>query len=229
MRPGIEAIAFDLDGTLYPNYRLNIKLIPFILKEWRLLSAFGWARNVIRKEQENPSSGYPLADFYSHQAFVTAGFLRQPSPPIKEKIDRLMYRGWEPIFKKISPFPHVAQTLASLRAAGYKMGLLSDFPPETKLEYMGLSGIWDTVLCSEQCGALKPHACSFKALSAALALPPEKILYVGNSYPYDVVGASRVGMKTAWLKSPIIPVGRKHPAPDFIFSDYRQLRDYMLA
>jgi len=229
MRPGIEAIAFDLDGTLYPNYRLNIKLIPFILKEWRLLLAFGRARNIIRREQEEPSSVFPLDDFYSHQAQVTADLLRLPQPPIREKIDRLMYRGWEPIFKEIKPFPHVAQTLADLRSAGYKMGLLSDFPPETKLEYMGLSGIWDAVLCSEQCGALKPHPCSFMALAEALALPPEKILYVGNSYPYDAAGASRAGMKTAWLKCPIIPAGRKRPAPDFIFSDYRQLRDYMLT
>ena len=229
MRLGIEAIAFDLDGTLYPNYRLNIKLIPFILKEGRLLLAFGKARTIIRREQEEDPSAYPLADFYSHQALVTAGLLRLPPQSIKEKIDRLMYRGWEPNFKKIKPFSHVAQTLAALRSAGYKMGLLSDFPPETKLEYMGLSSMWDTVLCSEKCGALKPHDCSFRALASALALPPEKILYVGNSYPYDVVGASRMGMKTAWLKSPIIPGGRKHPAPDFIFSDYRQLRDYMLT
>ena len=228
MQNGIEGVAFDLDGTLYPNYRLNIKLIPFILKETRLLTAFGRARSIIRREQEL-SSAYPLADFYHYQAFIIARLLRRPQPQIKEKIDRLMYCGWEPLFRNIKPFPHAAQTLAALRAAGLKMGLLSDFPPEKKLEYMGFSGIWDAVLCSERCGALKPHICSFTKLAAALALPPEKILYVGNSFPYDVAGASRAGMKTAWIKSPIIPYREKQPAPDFIFSDYRQLRDYMLT
>ena len=225
MRKDIEAVAFDLDGTLYPNYSLNVKLIPFILKEWRLLLAFGKARNIIRKEQAAASVFPPVDDFYSHQALITAGLLHLPPEFIKEKIDRLMYRGWEPFFKNIKPFPHAVQTLAALRSAGLKIGMLSDFPPEIKLEYMGLSGIWDAVLCSEQCGALKPHAQCFRDLAAALALPPEKILFVGNSLHYDVAGASSAGMKTAW----ITPFRRKHPAPDFIFSDYRQLHDFMLT
>jgi putative hydrolase of the HAD superfamily len=66
-------------------------------------------------------------------------------------------------------------------------------------------------------------------LAASLSLPPEKILYVGNSRTLDVAGACRAGMKTAWIKPPLFPgKGRKKPIPDFAFSDYRQLRDFML-
>jgi len=226
MRSGIEGLAFDLDGTLYPNYSLNLKLIPFLLKECRLVAAFGRARSIIREEQKNPS--YQPGDFYQRQADITAKILAVPAQPVKEKIDRLIYKGWASMFKNIRLFKGAAETLAALREAGYKMGLLSDFPPETKLEYLGISGIWDTVLCSERCGALKPHPVSFTELACAMAMPPEKILYVGNSYPYDVAGANRVGMKTAWIKSALLPTGRKKPAPDFIFSNYRQLYDFML-
>jgi putative hydrolase of the HAD superfamily len=91
---------------------------------------------------------------------------------------------------------------------------------------LGISGFWDAVLCSERCGALKPDPCSFEALAAALGLPPEKILYVGNSYRYDVLGARRIGMRTAWIIPPLY--FRRKPAPDFIFRDYRQLRDFIL-
>ena len=226
MHSGIEGAAFDLDGTLYPNYRLNIKLIPFILKEWRLLSAFRKARNIIRKEQEDPS--YPREGFYRRQAEIAAKILSAAPGPLEEKIERLIYRGWEPLFKKIKLFKGAAQTLAALREAGLKMGLLSDFPPEKKLENLNISGLWDAVLCSERCGALKPHPSSFTELAAAMGLPPEKILYVGNSHPYDVAGAKRAGMKTALIKSPLSPGGRKKPRADFIFSDYRQLYDFMI-
>ncbi|MCL2214832.1 MAG: hypothetical protein FWC06_06435 [Treponema sp.] len=41
----------NLDGTLYPNYRLNVRLLPFIIKEGRFLSAFSKARKIIRREQ----------------------------------------------------------------------------------------------------------------------------------------------------------------------------------
>ena len=227
MRSGIEGVAFDLDGTLYPNYRLNIKLLPFALKEWRLLAAFGIARNIIRKEQG--SSSPARNDFYDYQAEITAKILGVPPQPLKEKIDLLIYKGWEPLFKNIKLFKNTAQTLAALRKAGLKLGLLSDFPPETKLEYLSLSGIWDAVLCSEKCGTLKPNPLSFRELAGAMSLPCEKILYVGNSRPYDIAGAQRAGMKTAWIRSPFSPGGgKKEPIPDFTFSDYRQLYAFML-
>ena len=228
MRNDITGVAFDLDGTLYPNYRLNIKLIPFLFKESRLVAAFGRVRNIIRAEQEN-NPIFPLSDFYHHQAALIAEILGTEPLPLQEKIDRLIYRGWEPLFRNIKPFSRAAETLAALKTAGLKLGILSDFPPETKLEYLGLSGIWDAQLCSESCGVLKPHPLPFTELAAAMALPPEKILYVGNSRPYDVAGAYRAGMKTAWIKNPLFPgTGKKQPLPDLSFSDYRQLRNFML-
>jgi putative hydrolase of the HAD superfamily len=52
-----SAVAFDLDGTLYPNYRLNIRLLPFLCGHWPLVAALGRARKIIRREQEKvPSS-----------------------------------------------------------------------------------------------------------------------------------------------------------------------------
>jgi putative hydrolase of the HAD superfamily len=226
MRSGIEGVAFDLDGTLYPNYRLNVKLIPFILREGRLLAAFGKARSIIRKEQEK--SPIPQGGFYERQAEIVAKILDVPPQPLKEKIDLLIYSGWYPLFKNIKLFNRAAQTLAGLKEAGYKLGLLSDFPPEKKLEYLKIDGFWDAVLCSEYYGTLKPHPLSFTELAAAMSLPPEKILYVGNSHPYDVAGANRAGMKTALIKSVFSPGRRKSPKPDFTFSDYRQLYDFML-
>jgi putative hydrolase of the HAD superfamily len=227
MRNDIEGIAFDLDGTLYPNYRLNIKLFPFILKETRLLIAFGKARTIIRKEQEDGS--VQQKDFYEYQAEITSKILGDPIDKIKEKIDLLIYKGWQPLFKKIEPFKNALLTLTAIRNAGFKLGLLSDFPPEKKLEYMGLSGIWDVVYCSEYSGALKPHSLSFTQLAAQMNLPPEKILYVGNSLSYDVAGAARAGMKTAWIRGYLLSIfNKKEIKPDFSFSNYRQLFDYML-
>ena len=231
MRTGIEGVAFDLDGTLYPNYSLHIRLIPYLLKEMRLVAAFGKARTIIRRKQE--ISPIPQNDFYVNQVAETAKLLFNKksaanTEALKEKINREIYRGWEQPFKKIKPFNGVKETLAALRKAGYKLGLLSDFPPEAKLEYLGLGGLWDAVLCSEQCGALKPYPSSFNELAATMSLPCEKILYVGNSHPYDVTGAFRAGMKTAWIKPRLIPAGKKAPAADFIFDNYRQLHDYMI-
>ncbi|MCL2801621.1 MAG: HAD family hydrolase [Treponema sp.] len=232
MRSSIEGIAFDLDGTLYPNYRLNIRLIPFILKEWRLLAAFGEARVIIRKEQKNGAP--PRGDFYNYQAELTAKLMSKKPDFVKEKIDRLMYKGWEELFKKIKLFKGAAETLDTFKKAGLKLGLLSDFPPEKKLENLGLlnskeGAVWDAVLCSEHCGAIKPHPQSFTTLASLMGLPCEKILYVGNSHSYDIIGANGAGMKTALIRSPLIlGSGCKKPKPDFSFHSYRQLRRFMV-
>jgi len=227
MRNGIEGVAFDLDGTLYPNYRLNIRLLPFVFREWRLLAAFGKARHIIRKKQAK--NILPKSDFYEYQAEITANLLSVETAPLKQKIDKNIYKELEPYFKKVKLFKNTQETISDLRNAGYKLGLLSDFPPETKLEYLGLSGGWDAILCSERCGALKPHEQSFNELAKAMGLPCEKILYVGNSHSYDVIGASKAGMKTAWIKSPFaLCSGLKRPKADFSFNNYRQLRKFMI-
>jgi len=227
MLNGIEGVAFDLDGTLYPNYRLRLRIIPTILKELRLAAAFGMARGIIRKEQE--TSSVVQNDFYQYQAGIIAKLLSAPADKIYEKIDLLIYKAWEAPFKDIKLFKGAKETIEALKKAGFKLGLLSDFPPETKLEYLGLGGLWDAVLCSESFGAVKPHPLSFRELAAAMSLPPEKILYVGNSRAYDVAGAHRAGMKTAWIKNPFFPgSGLKKPKPDFSFHNYRQLFDFMI-
>ncbi|MDR1587218.1 MAG: HAD family hydrolase [Treponema sp.] len=245
MIDGIKAVAFDLDGTLYPNYRLNIRLVPFLLKEWRLLWAFGRARSIMRagreKTTESAALGKPAenGNFYENQARLTAGILKSDPLVTGEKIERLIYRGWEPLFRKIRLFPHARETLNLLRAAGFKTGLLSDFPPETKIEHLGIAGLWDAVLCSERVGVLKPDPRPFEKLAAALSLAPEQILYVGNSFRFDVAGAKRAGMKAAWLRGKL--QGKRTPPAgmdagtggavfaDFSFFDYRQLREYVLS
>lgn len=229
MLPGISAVAFDLDGTLYPNYSLNLRLLPFLLRHCKFMLAFGRARNIIRREQEAQARLAAQAsriDFYERQAQLVAEQIKAQKEEIRERIDRLIYRGWEPFFLKIKPFPHIKEVLGDLKAAGMKLGLLSDFPPETKLEYIGLSGIWDTVLCTESIGALKPAARPFEELAKALNCQPGQILYVGNSRLYDVEGAKRAGLKAALLNMgfPVI-TGVK---ADFTFRDYRQLRNFML-
>ena len=78
-------MAFDLDGTLYPAYRLNFRLVPFLVKEQRLLRAFGGARTLLREADLAENSGGEAqgqaADFYETQARITAEVLNE-SPEI---------------------------------------------------------------------------------------------------------------------------------------------------
>jgi putative hydrolase of the HAD superfamily len=224
MSNNIDGVAFDLDGTFYPNYRFNIRLIPFILREIPFLLAFGKARDVLRGKIPGKTAGVPGEDFYDAQARQMGAFLKKDAAFIRERTERLIYRGWEPIFKKIRPFPYVGETLRAIRGRGFKLGLLSDFPPERKLEYLGLGGIWDAVCCSERVGRLKPAPEAFLELARVMGLEPERILYVGNSVSYDIRGAKKAGMRAALISFSL--TGCKQA--DFVFHDYRQLGKYVL-
>ncbi|MDR1248445.1 MAG: HAD family hydrolase [Treponema sp.] len=221
MREDIRGVAFDLDGTFYPNHRFYTRLVPFLLKEWRYLLAFSRARTALRKTFRD-------GNFYDLQALFMARILKQDCAAIKERTERLIYRGWEPLFKKIKPYRYVKEILGDLKAAGFSLGLLSDFPAERKLEYLDLDGYWDTVICSEHVNRLKPDPAPFLELSRRMALPPEQILYVGNSVSYDILGAKRQGMKAALVSAPLRR-RRNTGNADLVFSDYRQLREFVLG
>ncbi|MDR3302811.1 MAG: HAD family hydrolase [Treponema sp.] len=223
MSAQFDAVAFDLDGTLYPNYRFFYRLIPFVLRDWPLLLAFAKAREALHAEATPPNATpNPAADFYEAQAALMAKLLGQELRLVKEKTERLIYRGWEPLFKRVALHPQVKETLAAFRDAGLKLGILSDFPLERKLNYLGLDGIWDAVICSEETGRLKPDLVPFRELERQLAVPASRILYVGNSVRYDIAGAKQAGMKAALIASR--PKGRA----DFTFSAYLDLKNYVL-
>jgi len=253
MRPGIAAVAFDLDGTLYPNYRLYARLLPFILKEWRLLLAFGRARGIFHHKSAHSGFASGAAsdfasgaaapqeagcgtqpDFYAEQAAAVAAILGAPQELVQAKIETLIYRGWEPYFKKVKLYGGVPQALEALRSAGLKLGLLSDFPPENKIKYLGIGDYWDAALCTEVIGRLKPDPLPFIKLAQALDTKPANILYVGNSLKYDVAGAWRAGMQTALIHRSVWSTGMRSKnkdgcTPDFAFRDYRQLCDFVLG
>jgi putative hydrolase of the HAD superfamily len=230
MEHKLEAVAFDLDGTLYPNYRLNLRLIPFTLREFPLLLALGRARNRLRGRgcpREPLLSG---EDYYGAQARLMAARLGKPEMEIREKVERLIYRGWESHFTRIKLYPYVRETLDKLRRAGLKLALLSDFPPEGKIRALGLEGLWDLVLCSEVLGALKPDPLPFECLARGLGLEPSRILYEGNSRAYDVRGAVNAGLQAALIspwKGRRDPKGRENAG--FVFFDYRKLAQYVLG
>jgi putative hydrolase of the HAD superfamily len=221
MNRKFDAVAFDLDGTLYPNYRLYVRVLPFVLKEHRLLMAMGRARERLHHREADGSG----EDFYAAQARIMAEDLGEEAGAVQARMERLVYRGWEPLFTRIRTFRHVKETLDTLRDGGLKLGVLSDFPPEQKLVNLGLGGYWEAILCSEVTGRLKPDPLPFISLARALRTDADRILYVGNSVSFDIEGAKQAGMKAALVASPWV---KSRGNADFTFSDYRQLSSYVL-
>ncbi len=218
----IDAVAFDIDGTLYPSWKLYIQMPLYVLKNLSFYLKFSKVRSKMHKTA-------PLADFYEYQARTYAEMAGISSEEAKEIINKISYDGLKPFFRKIKPYSHAYECMVNMKNAGLKIGILSDFPPGQKEEIWGMRKICDVCIGSEESGALKPSIYPFGILSQKLGVPMDRILYVGNSHKYDVLGAKNAGMKTAYILKGIKKTFNiKNPEADISFRNYRQLEDEVL-
>jgi putative hydrolase of the HAD superfamily len=223
---GIKGVAFDLDGTLYPNYRFYRRLVLSFFAHPRFFGAFATVRHQLHRE----GTGTSLSAFLEEQSAMMAAILGEEKGLIRQKIDRLVYRDWEEKFSGIRLFPRVKETLAVFRQAGLTLALLSDFPPVRKITLLELEGYFDLLLSTEETGRLKPSTIPFAKLARTMALEPGEILYVGNSLRYDTAGSRAAGMRSALIRRGILSTGYcpGTGGADFVFRDYRQLQEYVL-
>jgi len=107
--------------------------------------------------------------------------------------------------QRMRPFPETLRVLRTLRAAGRRLGALTDVPygmpmrfVQRDLDGAQLSSLLDTVITSAMVGVRKPEAAGYLALAASLGVSSDEMLYVGNE-PKDVIGAQRAGVRSAFL------------------------------
>src|SRR5574344_2097996 len=222
MIKGIKAVAFDIDGTLYPDRRLYTRIAGYFLKHLFFFLKYNKVRHALHQTA-------PLGDFFEYQARLLAKEMFITPERAKDEIESICYEGLKPYFVKVKPYPQVYETIYALKSAGMKIAILSDFPPEQKGRLWGVRSLCDVCLGSEEVGALKPSVYAFGTLAQKLGLKPEEILYVGNSIKYDIRGANNAGMKSAYLMNFTHRLfNRPCKEADISFKTYRQLRNNVL-
>lgn len=221
-KPEIKAVAFDIDGTLYSNISLYIRMAPYFFKNIVFFAKYYKVRKILHRTAVLP-------DFYEYQARLLADRMKISKEKAKELITQKVYKGLEIYFTKIKSFPYVKETFERFKKAGLKLGILSDFPIEQKGDIWGTKELCDVVLGSEQVGMLKPSIYVFGTLKNELNVPAENILYVGNSVSSDIIGAKNAGMQTAYIAPwwkilfKILP-----KQADYSFCRYRKLQKIVL-
>lgn len=218
----VKVIAFDIDGTLYPQERFFAKIFFHFWKNIVVFYHFGRVRKALRRCA-------PLPDLYRYQAILLSERMKCTTPEAEKMLNSVIYDVFPKYFKNVKPFKNVSETFQKLKEAGYKIAILSDFPPEQKGDLWGLLPYCDGVFGAEKIGALKPSKYTFGVMAKELGVPMKNILYVGNNKKYDIDGAKAAGMKTAYL----LPLWRKIlnlplKQADISFKNYRQFMKIVL-
>ena len=127
--------------------------------------------------------------------------------------------------------------LDALRRRGLKLALVSNTAsPEwllhPVLERQGLVERVDAIVLSSEVGKRKPHPAVFERALAELGVRPEDALFVGDRLDADVVGASRVGMRTVqalWFRADDVPVDVEPDYQAFTQMDVLNVVDRLVA
>ncbi len=103
--------------------------------------------------------------------------------------------------KDFIAYDDVIPTLATLRAAGYRLGVLTNMPLEMGplCERLGLTDYLDFVVGSNETGSEKPHAPVFLTALERMGADPCEAVHVGDQYRSDVLGARAVGMHSVLI------------------------------
>ncbi|MBO7094183.1 MAG: HAD family hydrolase, partial [Spirochaetia bacterium] len=166
-----------------------------------------------------------VEDLHLAQTSLAAGYMRIPAERAQELLERHIYGTYMDMLSKAKPYPKVEPLLADLKNSGLKLGVITDYPTDGKLSALGFDQYWDVAISADTMGHLKPEPDAFLLAAEELKIAPEQIIYVGNEYKYDIIGARKAGMKTAHLAQKPVP----DSVADITFSDFRDLRGYILG
>ncbi|MGH7514744.1 MAG: HAD-IA family hydrolase, partial [Gemmatimonadales bacterium] len=122
-------------------------------------------------------------------------------------------------------YPHVNITLLDLLKRGLQLAVVSDAPrlqAWMRLAHLQLQHLFETVVAFEDTGERKPSPKPFQRAIELLRISPQEAIMVGDWPERDVVGAAKVGIRTAFARYGDT-FGTKDSGADFDLNDIYEL------
>ena len=191
----VSAVVFDVNETLSDLSPLS-GLLEAAGAPGTLLDA--WFAGVLRDGFALTAAG-AYADFSDVASAVLAGLLSGlPHPPDDPRAAaRRVVEG----FGELRVHPDVPEGVRRLRAGGLRLATMTNGSAATTerlLDRAGLLDCFDMLLDVSGPGCWKPAAGAYHYAVERLGVRPAEAVLVAV-HPWDVDGASRAGLRTAWV------------------------------
>ncbi len=181
----LEAVLFDLDGTLLDT-----------------APDFIWVINTLLKEEQQPDLDYAaLRQQVSNGAtamICTAFNLPEQHPRIAPLRQRFLDIYLQHLAIETRPFSGIIELLDWLDAIGIPWGVVTNKPElytRGLLRNLDLHARAGTIICPEQVIERKPHPESLWLACRELGSDPQKSVYIGD-HIRDIEAGRRAGMQT---------------------------------
>jgi HAD superfamily hydrolase (TIGR01509 family) len=214
----IRAVLFDVDDTLFDRRRAQRKVARLLAVQFpdlfatldicEVVTAFVESDRMATLEFE--STGL-VESARAGRMGIWLGLLGLPTGQATE-----LSKAYVEIYPKVhAPVAGAERAVAEL-AKGLRLGVVSNGISDVqyqKIETLGLRGLFDCVLLSEEVGVRKPDPLIFWLAAQGLGVKPQECLHVGDSYEADVVGATRAGMHACWFNPAGAPLPNAEVRP----------------
>jgi HAD superfamily hydrolase (TIGR01549 family) len=198
----LQAICFDVDGTLYLQRQLRLMML------WRLLSrnisnprqAFETFRiiAVFREAQETLRTAAMPCDVAAAQLDLTCRL----TGITREKVASCTATWFDqeplPLLRRCMR-PGLKEFLETAKVRGIKLAVLSDYPAEPKLRALEIRQFFDVVVSAQDTGIgyFKPNPAGLNLVTRELKVEKSDMLYVGDREEVDAEVADRAGVPAA--------------------------------
>jgi len=125
-----------------------------------------------------------------HRVFAEAGMVENFDQFFEEVYDHFRdSRGWR-------LFPETREVLEEIKRNQLKIGVISNFDSRlhSVMNDLGIRAYFDSVTISSETGYAKPQPEIFMAAIRSLAVPPNRILFAGDSLLDDFQAGQNVGL-----------------------------------
>jgi FMN hydrolase / 5-amino-6-(5-phospho-D-ribitylamino)uracil phosphatase len=196
----IRAISLDLDDTLWPIWP-TIERAEKALHEWLLMHAPGAAAlfagaSALHELREHVNLHLPhlRADLSAVRLeMIRLALVRAGETP------SLAEAAFEVFFAQRQCVTLYDDALPALEFLSGRFPLVSLSNGNADVVRIGLGRHFRATVSAREFGVAKPDPRIFLAAAAAVDLPPEQLLHVGDDATLDGLGALNAGMQAAWL------------------------------
>ncbi len=219
----IKAVLFDLDNTLVDFLRMKKTSTD------AAVSAMIDAGLPMKKEKALKI----LWDLYDDYGIEYGNILQEFLIKALGRIDWKMLSNGIIAYRRVKvsflqPYPHVITTLIRLKKMGYELAVVSDAPRMRawlRLASMKITEFFDTVITMDDVGGkLKPDPAPYKLALKKMGVKPDEVVFVGDNPNRDILGASKLGIKTVLAKyGEWSRPGKDSVKPDYEIDDIKQL------
>lgn len=196
---GIRTITLDLDDTLWPIYpvimRAEQALYGWLAEHYPRITARYSERDLLQLRldivEEFPDKGHDFTFMRRKVLARIAEAVDYSADYVDDAMDVFLAHR-----NDVEMFPEVRPALEQL---GRRYKVVAVTNGNASLERIGIRELFDGVVSASSAGAAKPHQQIFDVAVELGGAEPHETLHVGDHPECDVDGASRAGLRTAWV------------------------------